>query len=139
MLGEHHPDTATSLNNLAELLRSQGDYAAAKPLYEQALAIDKEALGEKHPGYATDLNNLALLLQAQGDCAAARPLFEQALAINKAVLGAAPPRHRHQPEQPGVAAPGARGTTPLPSPSTSRPWRSARRCWARATPPPPPA
>ncbi|MBV8608540.1 MAG: tetratricopeptide repeat protein, partial [Singulisphaera sp.] len=77
-LGERHPDTATSLNNLAELLKLQGD-AAAKPLFEQALAIDKEALGEKHPGYATDLNNLAGLLQAQGDSAAAKPLFEQAL------------------------------------------------------------
>ena len=72
------------------LLEAQGDYAAAKPLLEQALAIDKEALGEKHPGYATDLNNLAELLEAQGDYAAAKPLFEQALAIRKAVLGEHP-------------------------------------------------
>ena len=33
---------------------------------------------------------------------------------------------RHQPEQPGGLLE-ARGTTPPPSPSTSRPWRSARR------------
>jgi tetratricopeptide (TPR) repeat protein len=32
VLGERHPDTATSLNNLAGLLEAQGDYAAAQPL-----------------------------------------------------------------------------------------------------------
>jgi len=85
-LGEHHPYTATSLNNLAELLKSQGDYAAAKPLLEQALAVRKAVLGERHPDTATSLNNLAELLRAQGDYAA-KPLLEQALAIRKAVLG----------------------------------------------------
>src|SRR5713101_7456188 len=34
-LGPTHPDVATSLNNLAELLRRTGDYAAAKPLHER--------------------------------------------------------------------------------------------------------
>ena len=76
------------------MLESQGDYAAARPLYEQALAIRKEVLGERHPDYATSLNNLAVLLQSQGDYAAARPLYEQALAIRKEVLGDAPPRLR---------------------------------------------
>ena len=81
MLGERHPDTAPSLNNLAELLDEQGDYAAAKPLYEQALAIRKAVLGERHPDTAQSLNNLAALLESQGDYAAAKPLLEQALAI----------------------------------------------------------
>ena len=31
-LGAEHPDTATSLNNLAGLLQSQGDLAGASPL-----------------------------------------------------------------------------------------------------------
>ena len=91
MLGERHPDTATSLNNLALLLEAQGDYAAAKPLYEQALAIRKAVLGERHPDTANSLNNLAVLLEAQGDYAAAKPLYEQALAIRKAVLASATP------------------------------------------------
>ena len=87
MLGERHPATAESLNNLAYLLQSQGDYAAAKPLYEQALAIRKAVYGERHPATAESLNNLAYLLQSQGDYAAAKPLYEQALAIRKAVYG----------------------------------------------------
>ncbi len=41
ILGEEHPDYATSLNNLAGLYKSTGDYAQAEPLYRQALAIGK--------------------------------------------------------------------------------------------------
>ena len=33
-LGPEHPDVAQSLNNLAELYRSQGRYADAEPLYQ---------------------------------------------------------------------------------------------------------
>jgi CHAT domain-containing protein/Tfp pilus assembly protein PilF len=87
VLGEKHPVTALSLNNLGLLLRSIGDYAGARPYYEQALAIRKEVLGEKHPATATSLNNLGFLLNAMGDYPAARPYYEQALAINQEVLG----------------------------------------------------
>ncbi len=46
MLGQEHPDTATSLNNLAELYKAMGDYAKAEPLYRRALAIREKALGQ---------------------------------------------------------------------------------------------
>ena len=42
-----------SLNNLAELYRAMGNYAAAEPLLWQALEIRRTALGEDHPDYAT--------------------------------------------------------------------------------------
>jgi tetratricopeptide (TPR) repeat protein len=86
-LGPDHPDTATTLNNLAFLLRAQGDFAAARPLAERARAIREKALGPDHPDTATSLNNPAFLLQAQSDFAAARPLFERALAIREKALG----------------------------------------------------
>ena len=38
-VGPDHPDVATSLNNLAELYRAQGEYAKAEPLYTRSLAI----------------------------------------------------------------------------------------------------
>jgi tetratricopeptide (TPR) repeat protein len=47
--GPDHPKVATSLNNLAELARVQGNYAAAGRLYKQALAIHEKALGKNHP------------------------------------------------------------------------------------------
>jgi len=65
----------------------QGDFAAARPLCERALAIREKALGPSHPGTATSLDSLADLLQAQGDSAAARPLYERALAIRQKALG----------------------------------------------------
>jgi CHAT domain-containing protein/Tfp pilus assembly protein PilF len=87
VLGDRHPDFASSLNNLATVLELQGDRAAARPLLEQALAILKEVHGDGHLNYATILHNLAFLLAEQGDFAAARHLYEQALAIIKEVLG----------------------------------------------------
>ncbi|WP_226595142.1 tetratricopeptide repeat protein, partial [Microseira wollei] len=59
LLGEDHPDVATSLNNLALLYKSQGRYSEAEPLYLQALELRKRLLGEDHPDVATSLNNLA--------------------------------------------------------------------------------
>jgi tetratricopeptide (TPR) repeat protein len=58
-LGAEHPDTGTSLNNLAGLLRAQGDYAGAKPLYERALAIREKALGAEHRSTKIIRGNLA--------------------------------------------------------------------------------
>ncbi len=62
MLGEHHPDYAQSLNNLGPLCTNQGDYVAARTLYEKALAIRRKYSGERHPDYASSLNNLGLLI-----------------------------------------------------------------------------
>jgi CHAT domain-containing protein/tetratricopeptide (TPR) repeat protein len=86
-LGEDHPDFATSLNNLAELYRSMGDYAQAEPLYRQASEIWRVALGEGHPDFAASLNNLAALYQSMGDYAQAEPLYRQALEIRRVALG----------------------------------------------------
>jgi len=36
-VGPNHPSVATSLNNLAELYRNQGQYAQAEPLIQRAL------------------------------------------------------------------------------------------------------
>ena len=85
--GPDHPDTATSLNNLAELYSTQGKYDLAEPLYKRALAIREKALGPDHPDTATDLNNLAELYRTQAKYDLAEPLYERALAIREKVLG----------------------------------------------------
>ena len=41
-LGIEHPDVATTLNNLARLYESMGDYEKALPLYQRALKIREE-------------------------------------------------------------------------------------------------
>ena len=53
MLGPDHPDTATSLNDLAELYNSQEKYAGAEPLLQRALAIREKVLGPRHPDTQT--------------------------------------------------------------------------------------
>jgi hypothetical protein len=63
VLGPDHPDTATSLSNLAGLLQVRGHFTAARLLYERAVAICETALGPDHPDTATILHNLAGLLQ----------------------------------------------------------------------------
>ena len=86
VLGDNHPDTATSLNNLAGLYNSMGDYAQAEPLYRQAIETYKKVLGDKHPRTATSLNNLALLYESMGDSAKAEPFFRQAWRFMRSTL-----------------------------------------------------
>jgi CHAT domain-containing protein len=61
------------------LLRDQGQYAAAEPLYRRSLAISEKALGQDHPGVATSLNNLAGLLSAQGQYSSAVFVLDRSL------------------------------------------------------------
>jgi Tfp pilus assembly protein PilF len=91
-LGPDHPDTATSLNNLASPFYNQGRYGEAEPLLQRALAIRERALGPDHPDTATSLNNLAVLYNDQGHYGEAEPLHQRALAIREKALG---PDHPH--------------------------------------------
>jgi len=87
VLGEEHPDTAESLNNLGFLLATQGDYEAAEEYYLSSLAIREKVLGEEHPDTAESLNNLGALFVRRGDFNEARQYHERALAIWKKVRG----------------------------------------------------
>jgi tetratricopeptide (TPR) repeat protein len=69
------PMWPTSLNNLAELYRVQGNYGAAEPLYQRALRIRETALGPDHPDVATSLNNLAALYRPRATMALPNPSF----------------------------------------------------------------
>jgi len=79
-------------NETGYYLQVSGDYIAARPYYERALAINEKVLGAEHPDTASSLNNLGFLLQAQGEVEAARPYYEQALDILEKKLG---PDHPH--------------------------------------------
>jgi tetratricopeptide (TPR) repeat protein len=85
--GEEHPDTATSLNDLAELYEAVGDYTKAEPLYQKALAIRQKVLGPHSLLTGASLNNLAGLYKDTGDYPKAEPLYRKALAICRKVLG----------------------------------------------------
>ncbi len=71
VLGEQHPDYATSLNNLAGYYANLGDYAKAVEVGTQAMEIRRSVLGERHPDYAMSLSNLATYYSRLGDYAKA--------------------------------------------------------------------
>ena len=67
MLGEDHPDTLTSANNLAIDLRALGEYQAARELDQDTLARRRRVLGEDHPDTLPSAANLAIDLRALGE------------------------------------------------------------------------
>ncbi|MCX6843714.1 MAG: tetratricopeptide repeat protein [candidate division WOR-3 bacterium] len=74
-------DQAVDLHQLAVIAQDQGDYAEARKLYDQSLAIEKE-LGNKS-GIALTLGQIASLAMDQGDYDDARAGYEKILTVFK--------------------------------------------------------
>jgi Tfp pilus assembly protein PilF len=65
-LGPEHPDTATSLSNLAIFYADLHHFRQAEQLFERALEICEKVFGPKHPRTLQVLENyIAVLLQAK--------------------------------------------------------------------------
>src|SRR5690349_19372494 len=56
VVGDRHPDYATSLCELAAILEAQDELADAETLLLHALHVRKKTLGERHPDYASCLD-----------------------------------------------------------------------------------
>ena len=57
----NHPNVATDVNNLGEVLQARGDLQEARKCLERALKIFREKLSEDHPNTkvgATNLNSV---------------------------------------------------------------------------------
>ena len=98
--------------------------AAARPYYEQALAINLEILGPKHLDTATSLNNLGFLLLAMQDFAARGPTSSRPWRSTRNCLA------KNITSRPRRCAAWACcyrrwTTTRPPGPTTNRPWPSA--------------
>ena len=87
ILGEKHPDTLESLNNLAVIYYSVGRLGETLPLLKKAYVLRNQVLGEKHPETLTSLNNLAMIYQAVGRLDEALPLLEKGYRLSLQVLG----------------------------------------------------
>ena len=62
VLGKEHPDTLTSVSNLALVLQYQGKYDEAEQIDRRALDGREKALGKEHPDTLISVSNLALVL-----------------------------------------------------------------------------
>jgi len=58
-LGEEHPETLVSINNLAGCLQVMGLLKDAEPLYRRALEASERTLGAEHPHTLVFAKNLA--------------------------------------------------------------------------------
>jgi tetratricopeptide (TPR) repeat protein len=76
-------DIATSLGNLAEILRLQKQFPHARSLFERSLEIREAKLGVEAPAVAMALNGLAALHADEKRYYEAEPLVRRALSIWK--------------------------------------------------------
>ena len=72
VLGVDHPETATSLNNLAGLYRAQGRYVEAAPTVMDAVEIMERVLGAAHPNTKIMRENYEVLLAEMEESGAER-------------------------------------------------------------------
>ena len=129
--------TAQSLDDLGGCCRTR-DYAAAKPLLEQALAIHEQVLRPAPPRHRPEPG------RPRRRCSRCRrttpppsPSSSRPLAIQE-VYGADHPATALSLNNLAMLLYAGGGATPPPGPSTSRPWPSTGRCWGAPPPPPTP-
>ena len=87
LLGENHPDYATSLGNLARVYFDMGNYPKALELYRQASTCARNSWARTTPTTPSSLGNLANLYLAIGDYPKALEIHQQALNLRKKLSG----------------------------------------------------
>ncbi|MBV8071486.1 MAG: tetratricopeptide repeat protein [Acidobacteriaceae bacterium] len=87
ILGEHHPDSLTSIHELAGLYHAEGKYAQAEPLFARALEARRRLLGEDNPATLESMNGLAAVYFNEGKLALSEPLYLNVVNMRRRVLG----------------------------------------------------
>jgi tetratricopeptide (TPR) repeat protein len=85
--GKEHPDTLTSIANLASTYANQGRWKEAEELEVQVMEIRKIVLGEEHPDTLKSIANLASTYTNQGRWKEAEELQAKGLELCSRVLG----------------------------------------------------
>ncbi|KAH6718620.1 hypothetical protein BKA61DRAFT_641030, partial [Leptodontidium sp. MPI-SDFR-AT-0119] len=86
-LGADHPDTLTSINNLALTFRNQGRWEKAEELQLQVIETCKTKLGADHLDTLTNMANLAITFREQGRWEEAEELQLEVMETRKTKLG----------------------------------------------------
>jgi eukaryotic-like serine/threonine-protein kinase len=82
-LGLDHPDTLTSMNDLATAYAASGQPAKAVPLFKESLQKHKAKLGVEHPQTIGTMASLGLVLLQQKKWSDAEPLLRDCLTIRE--------------------------------------------------------
>lgn len=80
-------DHLKQIVSIADILRSQIQYATAERMYLQALAGYEKLLGPNHISTLRTINNLGLLYTNQGKLDMTKKMHERALAMSEQTLG----------------------------------------------------
>jgi hypothetical protein len=75
ILGDDHPKTLNSANNLAADLHALGEYERARELDQDTLDRRSRVLGDDHPGTLANTRALAEHIRALGDAQGAEALL----------------------------------------------------------------
>jgi len=86
-LGEEHPNTLISINNMGVLFHARGNFDEAERYFRVALEGRRRVLGDDHPLTLASQNNMGGLLQDQGKFDEAEPYYRAALQGYRRVLG----------------------------------------------------
>ncbi|KAN0066948.1 hypothetical protein V8E54_014872 [Elaphomyces granulatus] len=87
LLGPEHPDTLTSMANLASTYRNQGRWTEAEKLEVQVMETRKAVLGPEHPDTLTSMASLASTYWNQGRWTESEKLGVQVMERRKTALG----------------------------------------------------
>lgn len=80
-LGPNDPKLATSLNNLANCLRTQGKFPDAEATYKRAIECKEKQVGPLHTDLIPFFENYAKMLRAAGREAEANKIDSKARAL----------------------------------------------------------
>ncbi|MCK6449191.1 MAG: tetratricopeptide repeat protein, partial [Planctomycetes bacterium] len=87
VLGEDHPETLNSIDELGTLLERQGRLSEAETYRREALERCRRVLGEEDSDTLGAIMNMGLVLLRQGKRAEAEPYYREALEKSRRVLG----------------------------------------------------
>ncbi|KAF8533194.1 hypothetical protein BDD12DRAFT_947879 [Trichophaea hybrida] len=87
ILGRDHPDTLTTVNNMALVFDKQGEYIKALEWYQRVLDGREKILGRDHPHTLTTVSNMALVFGNQGEYIKALEWYQRALDGWEKILG----------------------------------------------------
>ena len=87
LLGESHPDTLISMNNLATTYKTAYDLGKAEELIVKSFKLHTATLGPKHNATLVCRDNLASLCELQNRYALAKHLAMRSVVLTNAVYG----------------------------------------------------
>ncbi|KAK4164409.1 hypothetical protein QBC43DRAFT_262507 [Cladorrhinum sp. PSN259] len=87
VLGEKHPDTISSISNLATTYHAQGRYDEADLIYIKVLELRREVLGEKHPHTISTMAFLAATYHTKGRYGEAESTYTKVLELQREAIG----------------------------------------------------